>query len=730
MENRGADRVTRAVREIFLAIAGVVVTLFGSSLAVGTAAATLSAHLASARYVQAIEPVVFILMISALVYGSLVYQFARIGYFRRIQTHVPASETQLDTFRSDLRLPSLTVLVPSYKEQRTVVLKTLLSAALLDYPQRHVVLLIDDPPHPATSDDTEALAAMRALKDDIVQILATPRRAVLDAVEAFALRSARGPFDTRIEAAALCDAYAAVATWLRTTAAQFPIVDHTDQLFVDITLSQPAAYYVGRAAQMAQHAGPLSADEVLVEYRRLLSRFTPTVSSFERKQYVNLSHEPNKAMNLNSYLGLMGGRFRQRVDSQGRHLVPAADDGGDVRHFVDSDYVMVLDADSIVHPTYASRLIHFLEQPAHDRVAVVQTPYTAFPKASEPLERIAGATTDVQHVVHQGFTFYGATFWVGANAIARKTALDAIKHWRVERGHRIPIFIQDRTVIEDTESSVDLAAAGWRLHNYPERLAYSATPADFGALVIQRRRWANGGLIIVPKLLRHVASGWRRLDVFVEAFFRLHYLTSLTLATIGVLAVLTFSFDGRLMSVWIPVAAVPYYAMYARDLIQMGYGFGDLPRVYALNLLLLPVHFGGVLQSIQQLCSGRKSPFARTPKVEGRTAAGPAYIVSQYGLLLAWLLGATREYLEGRPLNAVLAVTNALFLYYAVHTFLKHRHAFDDVRAWLRDVCRAASRRAPYPTASGSSREQVSSCAFACRCRALAPTADSSQGAM
>ena len=693
LDSRAPHSVSRAVREIFLAIAGVVVTLIASSLAIGTAAATFSAHLASARYAQAIEPVAFIVMISALVYGSLVYQFARIGYFRRLQTHVPASEGQLDTFRSHRTLPSLTVLVPSYKEQRSVVLKTLLSAALLDYPQRHVVLLIDDPPNPATAADTEALAAVRALKDEMAGFLDTPRRAVLDAVERFASRSARGPYDARVEAAALRDTSAAIAHWFRTTAAQYPLVDHTDRLFVEITLVEPAAHYAARAAQLAEGAGLLDREGVLAEYRQLLSRFTPTVSTFERKQYANLSHEPNKAMNLNSYLGLMGGTFRHHVGPQGRCLVPVADEGADGRRFSDSDYVMVLDADSIVHPSYASRLIHFLEQPANERVAVVQTPYTAFPKASEPLERIAGATTDVQHVVHQGFTFYGATFWVGANAIARKSALDAIKHWRIERGYRIPIFIQDRTVIEDTESSVDLAAAGWRLHNYPERLAYSATPADFGALVIQRRRWANGGLIIVPKLIRHVASGWRRFDIFVEAFFRLHYLTSLTLATIGVLAVLTFSFDRRLMSVWIPVAAIPYYAMYARDLIQMGYGFGDLPRVYALNLLLLPVHFGGVLQSIQQLCSGRKSPFGRTPKVEGRTAAAPAYIVSQYGLLLAWLLGATREYVEGRPVNAVLAVTNAVFLYYAVHRFLKHRHAFDDLRGWLRDVFRAAVTR-------------------------------------
>lgn len=62
-------------------------------------------------------------------------------------------------------------------------------------------------------------------------------------------------------------------------------------------------------------------------------------------------------------------------------------------------------------------------------------------------------------------------------------------------------FIQDRTVIEDTESSIDLRRKEWRLYNYPERLSYSATPPDFGSLVIQRGRWANGGLLILPKLL-------------------------------------------------------------------------------------------------------------------------------------------------------------------------------------------------------------------------------------
>jgi cellulose synthase (UDP-forming) len=691
LKNRSSGGVPRAAGEIFLAIAGITATLLGSSFAITTAAAAFSARLGSGRYLDTFEPLAFILMISSLVYGSLVYQFARIGYFRRVQQHLPESEAELNMFRSRFTLPSLTVLVPSYKEERGVVLKTLLSAALLDYPRRHVVLLIDDPPTPANGEDAQALAAARALGHDVRALLEVPRRSALDAMDRFQLRCTLGPFAARREAMALCEAYTNAARWLQREAAQYPIVDHTDQFFVDVTLSEPAARFTARGEELAADTTVLTVETVLAEYRQLINRFTATVSTFERKQYVNLSHDPNKAMNLNSYLGIMGGTFRDEGAADGRRLVTG--DGADTRRFPDSDYVMVLDADSIVHPSYATRLIHFLEQPTHERVAVVQTPYSAFPKASEPLERVAGATTDVQHVVHQGFTFYGATFWVGANAIVRKKALDTLKQWRVERGHHIPIFIQDRTVIEDTESSLDLSVAGWRLHNYPERLAYSATPADFGALVIQRRRWANGGLIIVPKLLRHVAYGWRRCDVLVEAFFRLHYLTSLTIASIGVLAVLTFSFDRQLMSLWIPIAAVPYYVMYARDLIQSGYSLGDLPRVYALNLLLLPIHFSGVLQSLQQVCSGRKSPFGRTPKVEGRTATAPAYIVFQYGLLVAWLLGSTREYLEGRILNAVLALINALFLYYALHTFLKHRNAAEDLCGWLRDVCTRPLRR-------------------------------------
>ncbi|WP_306404200.1 glycosyltransferase family 2 protein, partial [Escherichia coli] len=82
--------------------------------------------------------------------------------------------------------------------------------------------------------------------------------------------------------------------------------------------------------------------------------------------------------------------------------------------------------DSLLLRDYCLRLVHFLEQPGNERVAVTQTPYSSFRGAPTRIERLAGATTDLQHILHQGMTAHGATFWVGANAVIRMEALDDI----------------------------------------------------------------------------------------------------------------------------------------------------------------------------------------------------------------------------------------------------------------------------------------------------------------
>ena len=59
-----------------------------------------------------------------------------------------------------------------------------------------------------------------------------------------------------------------------------------------------------------------------------------------------------------------------------------------------SEYVLTLDADSMLLRDYCLRLVYQLEQPGNEHVAVIQTPYSSYRGAPTRIERIAAATTD------------------------------------------------------------------------------------------------------------------------------------------------------------------------------------------------------------------------------------------------------------------------------------------------------------------------------------------------
>ena len=103
------------------------------------------------------------LLITALVYGSLVYLVARLGYLRRQMNTADRTLDQLeDTYLTHPGLPCLCVLIPSYKEELRVVRQTIVSAALSVYGARRIVVLIDDSPR-ATGKDLESLQRTREL---------------------------------------------------------------------------------------------------------------------------------------------------------------------------------------------------------------------------------------------------------------------------------------------------------------------------------------------------------------------------------------------------------------------------------------------------------------------------------------------------------------------------------------------------------------------------------------
>jgi len=617
-----------------------------------------------------------------LLYGNFVYQFTRASHLKRlgVTAHLPQEELGI---AHDRAAAPLLCLIPSYKEELRTVRQTVLSAALQEYPNRRVVLLIDDPQPRAN--DWAAGNALRAVRALVVQIDTQFREAAApfaDELAAFERRAAAGLLAPRDEPAHLAGLYSHAAGILAQLEAATPHEDHTDRFFVDEILRKPADAHTARSVEWARRAAadlPGSEDELRREYRRLAALFQVEVSSFERKAFENLSHEPNKAMNLNTYIGLIGGSFFEKKDGGVRRLVPAKRQQTTL-HVPAAQYVLTLDADSLITADYAMRLVRVMEEPGNERVAVAQTPYSAVPGCSSTLERIAGGTTDIQYLIHQGFTQHRATFWVGANAVLRYDALRDIAVDTLEHGRPVTRFIQDRTVIEDTESTIDLIEKGWSLYNYPVRLAYSATPPDFGSLAIQRARWANGGLIILPKLLRYMFGGRPSLRKFQECFFRVHYLTSIAGVNVGLLLLLMYSFPASLDSYWLPICAAPYFVLYARDLALCGYRKpADLVRVYALNLLLLPVNMAGVLRSVHQACTGSKIPFMRTPKVNGRTRTPARYLIALLALCVFCLVVALSDILLERWMRAAFSFGNATLLVYGVSELLGWREVLSDL---------------------------------------------------
>lgn len=615
----------------------------------------------------------FLISVTMLTFSASMYLLARVGALPRLAAHRRARRADIDEGfdHDDVRVLAL---LPSYGEDPAYVRMALWSVALQEAPHLRVVLLLDDPPgdDPALRD---RVARTRAIADEIRLELAAPRECAQDAVTR--ARTLPAPEARRVVA----EAYATVARWARECATAEPRDGHVETFFAEQVLGS-LADDLGSVADALGEAGDvdeeiLSSTRVQSLARRLTRILGAEIEVFERKRFPSLSHEPTKAANLNVYLALVGGVHQLR-DLDG------------IEHVVDvpvCDAVMTLDADSMLLPEYAARLLHALQQPGHERVGVIQTPYSAYRGRRSAIERLAGATTDLQHLVHQGLTAFDATFWVGANAVIRWSLLEDLGTVETVDGREVVRFIRGRTVIEDTEASIDVIGHGWRLVNYPERLSYSATPPDFGTLVVQRRRWANGGLLVLPALWRTAAA--RRAAGHplrtAEMLLRTNYLGSIAWVTAGLLVLLTVvPLNGELVSIVLILIALPYFVEMAHDLRMLGYRRRDILGVYGLNLLLLAVNLAGTIGSIAQAFTGHRVAFARTPKEGPRTPAGALLILAPLVVAAASIIVAVRSVGEGSWIAAAFAAFTAVCVVGAMVRLVGVRNAIADLwNGWL-----------------------------------------------
>lgn len=549
----------------------------------------------------------YVLLIAGLFYCAVSHQVFRYGASRR-QIAAADAAPSCALLRADA--PSVTVLIPSYKEDRRVILATTLSTALMRYRNKRIVVLVDDP-----ADSHAALGTSYGAVADVTALLATPRNITTAALHDPALTRKR-----------LMRTYAALGDWLDNLAGQLgqarsPAFAHVDDFLIDRIVA-PLRHDMQAETRRIMLAPRLHLAD---ERDRLACLFAGEIKTFHRKSYANLSAAANKAMNLNAYLGLLGGAFTTTTTAQGKRLEAARPGSAPDLVIPATDYVMTLDADSLVMPDYLLTLVAVLQ--ADPQAAIAQSPYLAFPGSTAPLERIAGATTDIQYLLHQGASYFNAAYWVGANAVIRYRALCDIRQIRFENGDAVPVFVQDKTVIEDTGSTIDLLSHGWHVHNHFAPLAYSATPADFGALAIQRKRWATGGLILFADLLRAYLAKRRPLAALPELVLRAHYLIAPLIGNTAILLLMIWSAQVNQSLLWIPFFMLPYFVLYAHDLQRLGYRRRDLFGICALNLMLLPVNLAGIFATLRQIITGHKGSFIRTPKTAARNAIPPYSLI-------------------------------------------------------------------------------------------------------
>jgi hypothetical protein len=88
-----------------------------------------------------------------------------------------------------------------------------------------------------------------------------------------------------------------------------------------------------------------------------------------------------------------------------------------------------------------------------------------------------------------------------------------------------------------------------------------------------------------------------------------------------------------------------------------------------------------VIKSIQQAMTGRKIPFARTPKVKNRTATPALYVLAPIAIIAFSAFTFVRDYRLENWGNAIFAAFNGLLTLYALVAYQGIKNSIIDV--WL-----------------------------------------------
>jgi cellulose synthase/poly-beta-1,6-N-acetylglucosamine synthase-like glycosyltransferase len=630
-----------------------------------------------------------------LAFSALVHIVARWSARRPPVVHAPRVRDELEGYFG-ARAPAVSILIPCRGDQERALTRVLLSAALQTYPNRRIVLLADEP---APDRDERETVSARAWVRRVQEMFAEPARYFDGARAEFQARRAHGTLDHLQEARGLAQLNRVAADWYARIAEGQGQADPVDGHFVECVVLRQREEQRYRAevwaGYLADAAAPPAEAAIAAEYHRLAALFALEITSFDRWRYANLSHSPGQAMCFNSYIALTGRNMRERLEGGQRYL-EEGDACGTFFYVPEADYFLVLDAGAYLAPDALTQWMYYLEQEAQRDVAVVQAPGWAARGNQAMLARAASIMLDNGALLQRGYARHQAALWNGETGLVRKSALDDIARTEQEWGLNVTRYFRGAHHCDGNATSIEFLRRAWRTETYPERLVWTPPAADFAALAARCRRRTEGALVSLPALLGQL---WQaRLRRPLTALLLVHQQVAAVSVYLGLLLVFSVAGSTAPHAGWLVPAALAYALMYARDLAYGGYRWSDALRVYALQLLLIPLHLGTALSVLHRTWTDRTPALPGADDGPERDATSPWYHLAVFGLVVFWFTGAAIDLTSRHWLHGVIGAVNAAFLLYAAAGYVGFRAGLDDLQHAVRRRQRAQTwpRRPSY----------------------------------
>jgi hypothetical protein len=264
-ENLASHQSRLTMTDIFLTRGAVATSIVALVLGFSSVFSNIELSSGSSSVLKIILVVIFSMALLSLFYGNVVYQLTRIGQLKR---HSDDSDnSNLQSFYEDDGSPAVSILVPSYKEQAPVVMQTIMSAALSEYPNRSITLLLDDPPL-CVGADLIALSATRELVDELNKIFAAAADRFRIAERDYLKRISSGTVAISRERQVIGTLFDDAATVVEDLGRRYaelsqPAFAHADELFAREVIERLVREHRGTAALLRNgRRGRLAAKDV------------------------------------------------------------------------------------------------------------------------------------------------------------------------------------------------------------------------------------------------------------------------------------------------------------------------------------------------------------------------------------------------------------------------------------------------------------------------------------